>query len=32
MRLHIYQSHAEQARMQTAQALKDVGTVEQEFL
>lgn len=30
--MDIYQSHAEQARMKTAQALKDTGTVEQEFL
>ncbi len=28
----IYQSHAEQARVQMAQALKDTGTVEQEIL
>ncbi len=30
--MDIYQSHAEQACVQTAQALKDAGTVEQEFL
>lgn len=30
--MDIYQSHAEQPRVQTAQALKDTGTVEQEIL